>query len=346
VGIHSYWYLIALQVLSGAVQSTGWPGVVTVLANWFGKGRRGLIMGIWNSHTSIGNIVGNTIAAVFVEDNWGLSFIVPGIIMSALGVLMFFILVPTPAQAGFVDEEEQGQEKKKVEEEKKEEEKAVGMLEAARIPGVMEFSLCLFFAKLVAYTFLYWLPNYIHIMYKVDAEQAGILADLFDVGGIVGGITCGILSDRTRKPATTCGIMLMMAVPCLFIYQALVKDWCPITAEDGAPLKDSCFWWNVAMTMIVGFFVNGPYCLITTAVSAELGQHPSLQGSSKALATVTALIDGTGSIGAAVGPLLAGALSSNDNWDNVFYMLIASDVIALILLTRIIVREVRQILGK
>ena len=26
-------------------------------------------MGIWNSHTSIGNILGNTIAAVFVEVN-------------------------------------------------------------------------------------------------------------------------------------------------------------------------------------------------------------------------------------------------------------------------------------
>ena len=42
-----------------------------------------------------------------------------------------------------------------------------------------------------------------------------------------------------------------------------------------------------------------------------LGQHPSLRGSSKALATVTAIIDGTGSIGAAIGPLLAGALSGN-----------------------------------
>jgi len=27
--------------------------------------------------------------------------------------------------------------------------------------GVIEFSMCLFFAKLVSYTFLYWLPNYI-----------------------------------------------------------------------------------------------------------------------------------------------------------------------------------------
>ena len=27
--------------------------------------------------------------------------------------------------------------------------------------GVVEFSLCLFFAKLVSYTFLYWLPTFI-----------------------------------------------------------------------------------------------------------------------------------------------------------------------------------------
>lgn len=30
--------------------------------------------------------------------------------------------------------------------------------------------------------------------------------------------------------------------------------------------------------MLAGLLVNGPYALITTAVSAELGVHPSLQG--------------------------------------------------------------------
>jgi hypothetical protein len=29
--------------------------------------------------------------------------------------------------------------------------------------------------------------------------------------------------------------------------------------------------------MLAGFFVNGPYALITTAVSADLGTHESLQ---------------------------------------------------------------------
>lgn len=38
---------------------------------------------------------------------------------------------------------------------------AIGLGEALSIPGVIEFSLCLFFAKLVSYTFLFWLPKYI-----------------------------------------------------------------------------------------------------------------------------------------------------------------------------------------
>ena len=46
-----------------------------------------------------------------------------------------------------------------------------------------------------------------------------------------------------------------------------------------------------------GAFVNGPYALITTAVSADLGTHPHLRGNARALATVTAIIDGTGSMG-------------------------------------------------
>ena len=87
---------------------------------------------------------------------------------------------------------------------------------------------------------------------------------------------------------------------------------------------------NVLLLLVAGFLVNGPYALITTAVSAELGTHPSLGDSSRALATVTAIIDGTGSIGAAVGPLLAGFVSGYYGWHNVFYMLMAADVFALL----------------
>jgi len=56
--------------------------------------RRGLIMGVWNSHTSVGNILGSLIAGLWVNTAWGWSFVVPGIIIAGLGVLVFLFLVP------------------------------------------------------------------------------------------------------------------------------------------------------------------------------------------------------------------------------------------------------------
>ena len=70
--IHRFSYYLLVQATNGFVQSTGWPSVVTLVGNWFGKSKRGLIMGIWNSHTSFGNIIGSLIAAYFVESDWAL----------------------------------------------------------------------------------------------------------------------------------------------------------------------------------------------------------------------------------------------------------------------------------
>lgn len=46
-------------------------------------------------------------------------------------------------------------------------EQAIGFIGACRIPGVIEFSSCLFFSKLVSYTFLYWLPLYVKSSSKI-----------------------------------------------------------------------------------------------------------------------------------------------------------------------------------
>ncbi|XP_053408144.1 glucose-6-phosphate exchanger SLC37A2-like isoform X1 [Mercenaria mercenaria] len=438
LGIHMLWYYILVQVIGGLVQSTGWPSVVTCVGNWYGKGKRGLIMGIWNSHTSVGNILGSLIAGIWVNHAWGWSFVVPGIIIASLGVVVFFFLVPEPSTVGcnkpvhhgdedgeeqmdpettdtvlknqqapvkphpdgkinhaFSESESdvkkidlsevkvdlscdsvyfngekvdltnlsngkaqygtnlsngQVQDKhqggaslhaaqltdkglpvkaqsliKKREDEHKEDE-AISLYRALLIPGVIEFSLCLFFAKLVSYTFLFWLPKYISYKTSYDAEVAGDLSTLFDVGGIVGGIIAGLVSDFTRGRASTCVVMLTLAAPMMFVY----NEYGSINYAH-----------SVGLLLVCGFFVNGPYALITTAVSADLGTHKSLQGNSKALATVTAIIDGTGSIGAAIGPLLTGVISPT-GWNNVFWMLIAADVFAMVFLIRLVTKEIHM----
>lgn len=98
--IHSFWYFIIVQALAGMSQTTGWPGVVTVVGRWFGKSKRGLIFGIWNSHTSIGNILGSLIAGYYVERDWAMSFIMPAFFMGIVGIIMFMFLVDSPEIVG------------------------------------------------------------------------------------------------------------------------------------------------------------------------------------------------------------------------------------------------------
>ena len=50
-------------------------------------------MGVWNSHTSVGNITGSLIAGIWVNHAWGWSFAVPGMIIAGLGIIVFLFLV-------------------------------------------------------------------------------------------------------------------------------------------------------------------------------------------------------------------------------------------------------------
>ncbi|KAM5281470.1 glucose-6-phosphate exchanger SLC37A1 [Ctenodactylus gundi] len=364
--VHSLTFYVVTQVLNGLVQTTGWPSVVTCLGNWFGKGRRGLIMGVWNSHTSVGNILGSLIAGYWVSTCWGLSFVVPGAIVAAMGLVCFLFLIEHPrdirCSSTLITTHPKGYEngvrRCRLQKAAGHGDKsrpldpemqclllpdgkmpvppshiavlpgnsgmaAISFTGALRIPGVIEFSLCLLFAKLVSYTFLFWLPLYITSVDHLDAQKAGELSTLFDVGGIFGGILAGVISDRLEKRASTCGVMLLLAAPTLYVFSAVSRMGLEAT---------------MAMLLLSGALVSGPYALITTAVSADLGTHKSLKGNAHALSTVTAIIDGTGSVGAALGPLLAGLISPS-GWSNVFYMLMFADACAFLFLVRLIHKE-------
>jgi OPA family glycerol-3-phosphate transporter-like MFS transporter 1/2 len=92
-------------------------------------------------------------------------------------------------------------------------ETAIGFMGACRIPGVLEYSLSLFFSKLVSYTFLYWLPLYVNASTTMGATLSADLSTLFDVGGIVGAVAAGVISDHSGMSATTCVGMLAAAAP-------------------------------------------------------------------------------------------------------------------------------------
>ncbi|EEE61467.1 hypothetical protein OsJ_15729 [Oryza sativa Japonica Group] len=303
LNIHNFYYFLGVQMMAGLFQSSGWPSVVAVVA-------------------------------AMLKFGWSWSFAVPGVMIAVVGLAVFLFLPVGPEMIGIEedihekDAEKDDMSAPLLEERSASKEKAVGFIQAWRIPGVAPFALCLFFCKLVAYTFLYWLPFYIsHTaiggVYLSDTA-AGVLSTLFDVGGVVGGILAGHISDRLDARALTAASFTFSAIPALFFYRIY---------------GSFSLYSNIALMFVTGMLVNGPYALITTAVSADLGTHSSLNGNSRALATVTAIIDGTGSIGAAVGPLLTGYISAK-SWSGVFTMLMASAFVAGLLLSRLVMAEI------
>lgn len=152
-----------------------------------------------------------------------------------------------------------------------------------------------------------------------------MLSTIFDIGGVFGGISAGYISDKIEARGVTAVVFLLLSIPTLIFYHAY---------------GSISMFTNVTLMFASGLLVNGPYSLITTAVAADLGTQSAIIGNSRALATVTAIIDGTGSVGAALGPLLAGYISTG-GWTSVFAMLISAIFIAACLLIRVVRKEIR-----
>ncbi|XP_034021465.1 glucose-6-phosphate exchanger SLC37A2-like, partial [Thalassophryne amazonica] len=327
--------------------------------------RRGFIMGVWNSHTSVGNILGSLIAGAFVASSWGMSFIVPGIIIASTGILCFFFLIERPEDVDCTPpQHHQNQEAEPplqncstsdkrsttdAENTVEDHTEAISFCGALCIPGVVEFSLCLLFAKLVSYTFLYWLPLYIANVAHFEAKQAGDMSTLFDVGGIVGGITAGLVSDYSGGRASTCCVQKCRLQFLVVLTEGLIHLRIPskfgnkLETAVREPIQQESIQVEV---MLDKNFSSILELTCTSIVSfVQQGTHESLRGNSRALSTVTAIIDGTGSIGAALGPLLAGLISPT-GWNNVFYMLISADVLACLFLSRLVYKEVQGWCGR
>ena len=97
----------------------------------------------------------------------------------------------------------------------------------------------------------------------LHAQAAGNLSILFDVGGIAGGVLAGALSDKSGAAACVSAAFVFGSLPAMWLYRAY---------------GHLSLGWNVLLMAAAGCFVNGPYALITTAVSADLGSHSSVAG--------------------------------------------------------------------
>ncbi len=80
---------------------------------------------------------------------------------------------------------------------------------------------------------------------------------------------------------------------------------------------------NGVIMTVTGAFIGGPANMISAAITADLGRQEVLAASDQALSTVTGIVDGTGSFGAAIGQVLIPVIQKEWNdWRFVFYFFI------------------------
>jgi sugar phosphate permease len=177
---------------------------------------------------------------------------------------------------------------------------------ALRIPMVAQYAFAFGFFKLTNYVLFFWLPYFLGKHF--DPVTANLIASLYSVGMMPGGIIVGYVSDLFGgRRASVIGVFMSCLFVFLFVFSFKSEE---LTA---IPL--------LIMLGIMGILVGGPNNIITSAVAADLASHPSVRGNNKSLGTVTGLINGCGSITASIGLLAVGPLQSVFGWGSVWLFL-------------------------
>jgi hypothetical protein len=169
-----------------------------------------------------------------------------------------------------------------------------GLAEAWAVPGVLDWSLSYFFIKTVTYTILFWMPYYLTLTLDSQAT-ADNLTVLFDVSMIFGTATLGLVTDRVggvRSPLFV-GSFVVGSLPLLFL----------------PALRQSTFHYAAAF-VTVGLFSGGPAHMYGTAVSVDLGEAAAAAGAPGLVSSLSGLIDGIGTLGAAVGQSIVARVAS------------------------------------
>lgn len=106
-----------------------------------------------------------------------------------------------------------------------------------------------------------------------------------------GGIIVGLVSDALGG-RRGCVVVVFLVILCpLLVVMALFADVLnPVTL--------------MVILACMGILIGGPNNIVTSAVAADLAEHPSIAGNKQALGTVVGLINGSGSFVAAVGQLI------------------------------------------
>jgi sugar phosphate permease len=287
-------FLIAMMI-NGLSQSSGWPGNVKAMAEWVPSSQRGRTMGLWSTCYQVGGIAANFLAARLLKAyGWRGSFIGPGLVIALVGVLILVglrrgPLAPAVAAPGAEDDALAAQKRE-------------ASRRVLRSFTVWCYGASYFCIKLIRYSLLFWLPYYLEKVLHYARDDAAYFSSSFEIGGVVGTIVLGLLSDRLKHipRSVIAATSLVCLAVALFVF-----------LQVGASGRVANF---LAMA-VVGAFLFGPDALISAAAAQDAGGP-------LAAAQAAGIINGLGSIGGVLQETVTRGVSKAFGWNALFYVFV------------------------
>ncbi|CEP03724.1 unnamed protein product (mitochondrion) [Plasmodiophora brassicae] len=316
--------VVALMALNGLAQSTVWPNAVAIMAAHFPEASRGSIMGVWSVNGNVGNLLGGMFTGAAQSSGLSIqaTLAVPSVFTMGVAFVVWRYLRSTPSASPSNPDERDPIIIKPVMATK-----GIGVWRALQIPGVVEYSLAYACIKNVNYSAMFWISFWLSSELHFADADASLLSSWYDIGAITGGVLIGFVSDRARLRCLPCVVSMAFASVALAMLTATTPSWGMLAV----------------LLAVNGALINGPSALISSAISADLGSHPTVQQSENAMATVAGVVDGTGALGAAVGQYAIAAFSDSFGWNASFYMLAALCLASCILLRRSLQRDIATV---
>jgi len=312
----SFWVFAALWAINGWFQGWGWPGCAKLLTHWYGHTERGTWWGFWNTSHNVGGIA-IAFFTPWLAMNWGWQAGMwgPGIVCVLGGLYLINRLRDTPQSLGLPE----------VEVYRGDAAPAKAAPASNDTPSTREILVEYIFKNRqlwllgAAYFFIYvvrqavndWTAIFLVRERGYSLIGAGSFATWFELGGVLGSLAAGWLSDK---------VFLGRRGPVNIIFCAAV----------GVSL--AAIWWlpnasalvYAALIFAVGFLVFGPQMLVGVA-AAETGER-------HVAATATGFIGTIGYLGAAAAGAPLGWAVQHLGWQAYYLILLSCSLLSALLL--------------
>ena len=295
---------LGLQLVNGLGQGLGWPSLLKLIGGWFGEDERDRVLGWWSSSY----ILGGFLASVLTQwlsiraneigiDPFHLLHLVPPAILLVTAIV-FALCMRNVSSPGSTQAEGT----------------------RPRLSGLQQWNSILrngsmryaagmyFFLKMTRYTLLFWLPNYLISIVGYSSYTATRTASYFEIFGVLGPIAVGYLTTRwfgTNRMRLCAGLVYGLAFMCLVH---------PLLAASG-------FFGMVVSISLLGIFIHGADMLVSGMAILDT-MPPEQHG------RAVGFVNGAGSIGQAISPLLATLFVAHFGWNRLFDLFVLFTLIS------------------